>query len=87
MNYAIYYAVASTYVVVSSNRQLLGSITGSLADFIAPDWEIESGDEGKAAEDDDYENESTDENEEAGDGGDDRPKRAYLPNRDAMACL
>ncbi|KAM3520392.1 hypothetical protein MY4038_009443 [Beauveria bassiana] len=69
------------------SRSVDSDSTGSLADFIAPDWEMESGDEGEAAEDDDYENESTDENEEAGDGGDDRPKRAYLPNCDAMARL
>ncbi|KAM3518106.1 hypothetical protein MY4038_010179 [Beauveria bassiana] len=80
------------------SRSVDSDSTGSLADFIAPDWEMESGNEGEAAEDDDYENESTDENDEAGeagdgdsggdgDGGDDRPKRAYLPNCDAMARL
>ncbi|KAM3547246.1 hypothetical protein ARSEF4850_010136, partial [Beauveria asiatica] len=39
------------------SRSVDSDSTGSLADFIAPDWEMESGNEGEAAEDDDYENE------------------------------
>ncbi|KAM3552090.1 hypothetical protein ARSEF4850_007557, partial [Beauveria asiatica] len=69
---------------------------GSLADFVAPDWEILGGEEDEAVGDDDYEDEgSADEDEEEGDegaagdddGDDDSPNRAYLPSRDAISRL
>lgn len=74
----------------NESRSVDSDSTGSLADFIAPDWEMADGEGFLAIEDDDYEDKdggSTDKDEKDGDDDDDgndrdddRLKRACSPD-------
>ncbi|OAA60905.1 hypothetical protein LEL_10784 [Akanthomyces lecanii RCEF 1005] len=70
------------------SRSVDSDSTGSLADFIAPDWEMADGEGFLAVEDDDYEDEgSTDKDETDDDGdGDYDDDRDDGDDRDVYAC-